>query len=55
MDETGWSWDQLMSTPYPVVQIKAAQMAAKNKAMKLKQVLEAVKGKETMNTRQGRR
>ncbi len=43
MDETGWTWDELMSTPYPVVQIKAAQMAARNKAVKLKAVLDAAK------------
>lgn len=43
MDETGWTWDELMSTPYPVVQIKAAQMAARNKALKLKAVMDAAK------------
>lgn len=57
MDETGWSWNELMQTPYPVVQVKAIQMAARNRAIKEKRAIDDAdrKAKEAMSRLQGRR
>lgn len=57
MDETGWSWDELMRTPFPVVQVKALQIAARNKAVKEKRVIDEAerKTREAMSRMQGRR
>jgi len=57
MDDTGWSWTELMQTPYPVVQVKALQIAARNKAVKEKRVIDEAeqKTREAMSRMQGHR
>lgn len=57
MEETGWSWRELMETPYPVVQTLAVRLNARNRAAKEKRVQDAAEKavKDAMNRMQGRR
>lgn len=43
MDDTGWTWEALMNTPANVVDVVATRIAARNKAMKLRDILTAPK------------
>lgn len=57
MEETGWSWQELMETPYPVVQTLAVRLNARNRATKEKRIQDAAEkaAKDAMNRLQGRR